>query len=75
MTQCYKLAAKYNLVSLAPTTINEVLNCLSFLGGITKLPARQNRVGFTSSFAIGLCVSSGKIANVLVNEMAKVFFN
>jgi len=37
------------------------------------LPRRQNRVGFVSSFTIGLCGSTGKIVNVLTNAMAKGF--
>jgi hypothetical protein len=42
------------------------------LGRITKLPARQNRGGFVSSFAIGLCAGTGKIANVLANALANL---
>jgi len=44
-----------------------------YLGWNYKLPERQNRVGFVSSFAIGLCAGIGKIANVLTNALAKGF--
>jgi hypothetical protein len=35
------------------------------LGLELLLPERQNRVGISSFFAIGLCESTGRIANML----------
>lgn len=62
MTQCYKLAANNNLVSLVEN-INEVQNCFSFFKDC-KLPERQNRIGITSS-------SRFFHRDVLVSVMAK----
>jgi hypothetical protein len=42
------------------------------LGLELLLPRRQNRVGITSLFAIGLCVRTGRIANVLGIRVGKM---
>ena len=54
------------------TGYNESLKQICF-GWISQQPERAKLGWDASSFAIGLCARSGKIANVLAGAMAKGF--